>query len=83
MADLVMNLYLNGGKKRDDDDVNDDDNNNEQSSSSYDQTDGDVFSRLALDVSTCQLTREDSGEIGWVDNPKSTTTTKKTTLNDV
>ncbi|KAL7435096.1 hypothetical protein ACHAXM_004442 [Skeletonema potamos] len=59
MADLVMNLYLNGGKGRGD-------NGN---TSSYDTTDGDVFSRLAVDVSTCQFTREDSGEIGWVDNP--------------
>ena len=59
MADFVMNLYLNGGKGRGD-------NGN---TSSYDTTDGDVFSRLAVDVSTCQFTREDSGEIGWVDNP--------------
>lgn len=95
MADLVMNLYLNGGKKKDDDDKVNDDNISEQSTppSSYEQTDGDVFSRLALDVSTCQLTREDSGEIGWVDNPNnnhqdkksssSSITTKKSTLNDV
>ena len=57
MADLAMNLYLNGGKGEGE--VN----------TSYDQTGGDVFSRLALDVSSCQLTREASGEIGWVDNP--------------
>ena len=57
MADLVMNLYLNGGKSEDIDDTT-------QSTSSYEKTDGDVFSRLAVDVSTCQFTREDSGEIG-------------------
>lgn len=65
MADLVMNLYLNGGKGEE---VGDDDDATSSSSSSYEKTD-DVFSRLAVDVSTCQLTREDSGEIGWVDNP--------------
>ena len=73
MADLVMNLYLNGGKSEGDD--------NDAAQSSYERTDGDVFSRLATDVSTCPFTREDSGEIGWVDNPLNNR--EKSDLNDV
>ncbi|KAL7497373.1 hypothetical protein ACHAWT_006385 [Skeletonema menzelii] len=71
MADLVMNLYLNGGKSEDIDNTQ----------SSYEKTGGDVFSRLAVDVSTCPFTREDSGEIGWVDNPSNNR--EKAELNDV
>mmetsp|Transcript_3877 Transcript_3877/g.5783 ORF Transcript_3877/g.5783 Transcript_3877/m.5783 type:complete len:761 (-) Transcript_3877:1685-3967(-) len=72
MADLVMDLYLNGGKSEGDDNA---------AQSSYERTDGDVFSRLATDVSTCPFTREDSGEIGWVDNPSNNR--EKSDLNDV
>ena len=77
MADLVMKLYLNGGKVGDDSDDND-------NNSAYEKTDGDVFSRLAVDLSTCAFTREDSGEIGWVDNPSSSADNgQKSDLNEV
>lgn len=81
MADLVMNLYLNGGKGQDDND----NASSSSSSSYYEKTDGDVFSRLAVDVSTCPLTREDSGEIGWVDNPANNNNNNQenSKLNDV
>ena len=58
MANLIMDVYLKGGNLPD---VNDE---------TYSQTDGDIFTRLASDVSLCQATREDGGKVGWVDNPK-------------
>ena len=58
MANLIMDVYLKGGNLPD---INDE---------IYSQTDGDIFTRLASDVSLCQATREDGGKVGWVDNPK-------------
>jgi hypothetical protein len=56
MVDLIMDIYLKGGNLP---------GNNE----TYGPTDGDVFNRLARDVSLCPDSREDGGKIGWVDNP--------------
>ena len=57
MADLIMDVYLKGGSIPGKDET-------------YVQTDGDIFTRLARDVSLCTDTREDGGKIGWVDNHK-------------
>jgi hypothetical protein len=56
MLDLIMDIYLKGGSLPGND-------------KTYGSTDGDVFSRLAQDVSLCADSREDGGKIGWVDNP--------------
>lgn len=56
MADLVMDIYIKGG-------------NIPGKDKTYGPTDGDVFTRLARDVSLCANSREDGGKIGWVDNP--------------
>ncbi len=56
MANLIMDVYSKGGMLPD-------------NNTAYCQTDGDVFSRLAKDVSLCTNTREEGGKIGWVDNP--------------
>jgi hypothetical protein len=56
MADLIMDIYLRGGSLPGKDET-------------YGKTDGDVFTRLARDVSLCADSREDGGKIGWVDNP--------------
>jgi len=56
MADLISGVYLKGGSIPGNDET-------------YIQTDGDIFNRLANDVSLCSSTRDDGGKIGWVDNP--------------
>jgi hypothetical protein len=56
MVDLIMAIYLKGGSLPGNDET-------------YGPTDGDVFTRLARDVSLCADSREDGGKIGWVDNP--------------
>jgi len=56
MVDLIMGIYLKGGSLPGNDET-------------YGPTDGDVFTRLARDVSLCADSREDGGKIGWVDNP--------------
>ncbi|KAL9188270.1 hypothetical protein ACHAXT_006648 [Thalassiosira profunda] len=54
MADLILDVYMKGGTLQQD---------------TYAKTDGDIFNRIANDVSLCADTREDGGKIGWVDNP--------------
>jgi tRNA-2-methylthio-N6-dimethylallyladenosine synthase len=56
MVDLIMDIYSKGGILPGKD-------------VSYSQTDGDIFSRLANDVSLCTNSRDEGGKIGWVDNP--------------
>ena len=34
------------------------------------ESSGDLFDKLARQVSTCPYTREDGGQIGWIDNPR-------------
>lgn len=34
------------------------------------ESSGDLFHKLARQVSTCPYTREDGGQIGWIDNPR-------------
>jgi len=57
MANLIMGVYLKGGSLPD-------------NGETYAQTDGDIFNRLARDVSLCTDSREDGGKIGWIDNPQ-------------
>ena len=57
MADLILEIYLKGGSLPGNDEM-------------YGKSDGDVFTRLARDVSLCVDSREDGGKIGWVDNPR-------------
>ncbi|KAL7550773.1 hypothetical protein ACHAWF_015066 [Thalassiosira exigua] len=57
MADLVMDVYMKGGQLPGEDEMY------------YGKTEGDMFSRLARDVSICLDSREDGGKLGWVDNP--------------
>lgn len=56
MANLIMDVYSKGGILPGIDEA-------------YFQTNGDIFSRLARDVSLCTSSREEGGKIGWVDNP--------------
>ena len=56
MANLIMDVYSKGGVLPGKD-------------VAYSQSDGDIFSRLATDVSLCTNSREEGGKIGWVDNP--------------
>lgn len=69
MADLIMDNYLKGGQLTTD--TNNETNNvggNTTTTYYYGSTDGDVFTRLAKDVSLCMNSREEGGKIGWVDN---------------
>ena len=73
MADLILDLYLRGGSLPDNlntarsVDVTVEGHDVKQVA--YGKQDGDVFDRLAHDVSLCSLSREDGGKVGWVDNP--------------
>ena len=58
MADLIMEVYLKGGSLP-----------GKEEEETYAKTEGDIFTRLARDVSLCAASREDGGKIGWVDNP--------------
>jgi len=51
-----MSVYLKGGSLPDTEET-------------YVQTDGDIFTRLARDVSLCTDSREGGGKIGWLNNP--------------
>ena len=63
MADLILGVYSGGGRGLilNTDDVN--------SSDAHGDSGGDLFHQLARQSSTCPHTRDDGGEIGWVDNP--------------
>jgi hypothetical protein len=73
MADLIMDIYLKGGQLTtaagSSSSINDYYDGNATNTYYYGSTDGDVFIRLANDVSLCIHTREEGGKIGWVDNP--------------
>jgi hypothetical protein len=72
MANLIMDIYLKGGQlttAAGNCITNDYVGGNVTNTYYYGSTDGDVFTRLANDVSLCIHTREDGGKIGWVDNP--------------
>ncbi|KAL7522344.1 hypothetical protein ACHAWX_007030 [Stephanocyclus meneghinianus] len=74
MADLIVDVYLSGGRLQGtgnfiiDDGHYDTEIGNHALEASNDQTD--IFARLARQTSTCTHTRIDGGEIGWVDNPR-------------
>lgn len=67
MADLVLDMYLRGGSLEGGDGSNG--SSTTLAIASYEQQEGDIFTRLANDVSICIHSREDGGKIGWVDNP--------------
>ena len=77
MADLIMDIYLKGGKLTAE---NDDDGGN-TTTYHYGPTDGDVFTRLAKDVSLCISSREEGGKIGWVDNPNNNNNNNNNNIN--
>lgn len=88
MADLIMDIYLKGGKLTTtaavaDSDNDDDDDGDNNTTCYYGPTDGDVFTRLAKDVSTCIYSREEGGKIGWVDNPNNNNNNNNKVLNSV
>lgn len=61
MADLILELYLRGGSLPEN-------TSTTPSDGAYKTQEGDVFARLARDVSLCSDSREEGGKIGWVDN---------------
>eukprot|EP01082_Thalassiosira_pseudonana_P004748 g3954.t1 g3954 contig15:8238-9434(+) len=67
MADLVLDMYLRNGSLEGGDGSNG--SSTTLAIASYEQQEGDIFTRLANDVSICIHSREDGGKIGWVDNP--------------
>eukprot|EP00956_Cyclotella_meneghiniana_P008066 scaffold10765_cov51-Cyclotella_meneghiniana.AAC.1 len=66
MADLVLDLYVGGGRVN----VNNDGGSSSSSLVIDDvESSSDLFDKLARQISTCQHTRDDGGQIGWIDNP--------------
>jgi len=61
MADLILELYLRGGSIPEN-------TSTASSDGEYKTQEGDVFARLARDVSLCPDSRAEGGKIGWVDN---------------